>query len=210
MTLLVAAGYSICGVSAIAAVNGSIEADEDHVAVSVALVTLFGTFAMVVLPAAGLALGLENHDLGSWIGASTHDVGQVVAAGSTVGAVAASTAMIVKLTRVALLAPLVAVVAWRHRRHASTGENRQRPPLVPLFVAGFLGTMLIRSTGFLDDRALDAIGHVERGLLVSAMFALGAGVDLRRIRSLGHRPLLLGAIAWTVVAGVSLGTTLAW
>ena len=74
--LLVAIGFSICGVSAIAAARGVIDADEDEVTFSVALVTLCGTIAIVTLPAVCRApLGLDDEQYGAWVGASVHDVG---------------------------------------------------------------------------------------------------------------------------------------
>ena len=116
LSLLVATGFSICGVSAIAAANGVIDADEDEVAFSVALVTLCGTLAIVVLPPLRGPLGLDDEQFGAWVGASVHDVAQVVATSSTAGSIALATAIVVKLTRVMLLAPLIAGIAVRHRR----------------------------------------------------------------------------------------------
>ena len=123
LSLLVATGFSICGVSAIAAANGVIDADEDEVAFSVALVTLCGTLAIVVLPPLRGPLGLDDEQFGAWVGASVHDVAQVVATSSTAGSIALATAIVVKLTRVMLLAPLIAGIAVTHRRG---GRRRTR------------------------------------------------------------------------------------
>src|SRR4051794_1698679 len=141
LSLLVATGFSICGVSAIAAANGVIDADEDEVAFSVALVTLCGTLAIVVLPPLQGPLGLDNEQFGAWVGASVHDVAQVVATSSTAGSVALATAIVVKLTRVMLLAPLVAGIALergRDARSASAESGASRPPLVPPFIIAFV------------------------------------------------------------------------
>lgn len=212
LTLLVATGYSICGASAIAAVQPNTDAREEHVAASIGLVTLFGTLALVALPAIGEGLGLDESSLGSWIGASTHDVAQVVAGASSVGTVAVSAAVVVKLTRVALLAPLVAGVSLARRRRVARGDAdgpgrpaaTGRPPLLPWFVVGFLVAVAVRTTGVLPPDALDVARVGEIGLLTAAMVGLGAGVRLGDLRALGLRPLALGAIAWVVVGGVSL------
>ena len=124
LSLLVATGFSICGVSAIAAADGVIEADEDEVAFAVALVTLCGTLAIVTLPPLRHPLGLDDEQFGAWVGASVHDVAQVVATSSTAGAVALATAVVVKLTRVMLLAPLIAGIALQRGRSARI----RRPP----------------------------------------------------------------------------------
>ena len=132
LSLLVATGFSICGVSAIAAANGVVEADEDEVTFAVALVTLCGTLAIVTLPPLRGPLGLDSEAYGAWVGASVHDVAQVVATSSTAGSVALSTAIVVKLTRVMLLAPIVALIAVRHARTARMRESRLT--IVPPFI----------------------------------------------------------------------------
>ena len=133
-SLLVATGFSICGVSAIAAARGVSDADEEEVTYAIALVTLCGSLAIVLLPALNRILGLDDHDYGVWVGASVHDVAQVVATSSAVGGVAVATAVVVKLTRVLLLVPLVAWISWREGR--GTGAPRLR--LVPPFVLAFV------------------------------------------------------------------------
>src|SRR5918995_275360 len=105
LSLLVATGFSICGVSAIAAARDVTVADEEEVAYAIALVTLCGTLAIVLLPALRGVLGLDDRSYGAWVGASVHDVGQVIATSSAVCGVAVATAIGVKLTRVLLLGP---------------------------------------------------------------------------------------------------------
>ena len=143
LSLLVATGYSICGASAIAAVQGSLaqrprindsgepdsgEPDDDdqdggdEVAVAVGLVTLCGTLAMFLLPPLAVAMGLSEQQFGIWIGASIHDVAQVVAAGSAGGSSVLAVAVVVKLTRVSLLAPIVAGVNVTQRHKEVAGK----------------------------------------------------------------------------------------
>lgn len=98
LSLLVATGYSICGASAIAAAEPFADASEAEVAYSIGLVTLCGSLAIAVLPVLGTMLGLPSETFGAWVGASVHDVGQVVAAASTRDATAVEAAVVVKLT----------------------------------------------------------------------------------------------------------------
>lgn len=209
LSLLVATGFSICGVSAIAAANGVIDAEEDEVAFSVALVTLCGTLAIATLPPLRGVLGLNDEQFGAWVGASVHDVAQVVATSSTAGSVALATAIVVKLTRVMLLAPLIAGIALRHRRTSS--ERGQQPPLVPPFIIAFIGMVVIASIGIVPDRALVRIDDARTVLLGMALFALGTRVDVGRMRQLGARPLVLGLASWLLIAVVAYaGVRLAW
>ncbi|MCN9241759.1 putative sulfate exporter family transporter [Streptomyces sp. RY43-2] len=220
-SLLVATGYSICGASAIGAVSGVLGKDkggarhEAEVASSVALVTLCGTLAIAVLPLLRTPLGLDATQFGHWVGASVHDVGQVVATAQTAGPQALTEGVLVKLIRVAMLAPLVAGVALSRRRkntgHPANGDGH-RPALLPLFVVGFLAMVVLRSTGLLGSEVLDAANTAQELLLAAALFGLGSAVHLPTLaRTGGARMALLGLGSWLVVgaaayAGVLLTT----
>ncbi|GHF37154.1 UPF0324 membrane protein Cgl0015/cg0018 [Streptomyces mashuensis] len=213
--LLIATGYSICGASAIGAVSEASGSDEEDVATSVALVTLCGTLAIAVLPLLHQPLGLDDAQFGRWVGAGVHDVGQVVATAQTAGPAALGEAVLVKLMRVALLAPLVAAVALavRNRRRADAagagagaGEGAaagKRPPLLPLFVVGFLAMVVVRTTGVLPTAALDGAREAQELLLAAALFGLGSAVHLPTLVRTGGRVAALGLCSWVVIAGVS-------
>ncbi|MFK8025234.1 MAG: YeiH family protein [Ilumatobacter sp.] len=208
-SLLVGTGFGICGVSAIAAVEGASDASEEEVAAAMGLVTLFGTIAIFTIPPLGTVIGLDDEQFGTWVGAGIHDTAQVVAAASTGGAAALTVAVAVKLTRVMMLAPIVAGVNLRRAATApAEPAGRRRPPLLPLCVAGFLTCVGIRTSSVLSDDVLDVAKQAEGLLLASAMVGLGASVEFRRLRALGVRPLILGAIAWAGVAGSSLAAIL--
>lgn len=204
--LLMATGYSICGASAIAAVEPFADASEEEVAYSIALVTLCGTLAIAVLPGLGSLLGLTHTQYGAWVGASVHDVGQVVAAASTHGEVSLKLATLVKLTRVALLAPLLAGVAISARRKqgAAALDGAKRPPILPLFIVLFLVASAITSTFDLSQHIRSDLKNAETILLGMGLVGLGSGVDLRKLRAVGGRPLALGLGSWALVAVVSL------
>jgi uncharacterized integral membrane protein (TIGR00698 family) len=201
LSLLIGTGYSICGVSAVAAMNGVIGADEEEAAYAIGLVTLAGSLSIVVLPLLGTVLGMTPVEFGTWVGGAVHDVAQTVATASTKGDEALRAAIVVKLTRVALLAPLVVGVALVRRNRGSA--SARRPPLLPLFVAGFLLMVVIRSTGLIPDSWLAPIRQTEGFLFTVSLVGVGFGVDLGRLRKLGGRPLALGMVAWVLVAGMS-------
>ncbi|WP_344109009.1 YeiH family protein [Nocardiopsis rhodophaea] len=202
--LLIATGVSICGASAVAAMNDSAEGDEDDVMTAVAIVTLFGTLAVLALPTLRTTLGLDSATFGIWTGASVHEVGQVVATAGAVGAAALAPAVIVKLTRVVLLAPLiVAVNLWQRRDrpipapregHPPTPE-RARPPIVPLFVIGFLIAVGVGSAGVLPESVLGPVSVLQTVLLSAGLFAMGTGVRLGALATSSARSIALGALA---------------
>ena len=200
--LLIATGFSICGASAVAAMEQVAGGDEDDTAVAVALVTLCGSLAIVLLPLLRQPLGLTPAAFGSWVGASVHDVGQTVAAADRVPG-ALTTAVVVKLSRVVLLAPLVAGTSVVLRRRSPAAATGRRPPLLPLFVAGFLAAIAVASTGLLPDPVLHDLKIVQEVLLAAALVGLGTGIHLPTLRRTGGRALALGLVSWLLVATVA-------
>jgi uncharacterized integral membrane protein (TIGR00698 family) len=191
--LLLGTGTAICGASAIAAMEDTARGDEEDVTAAIAMVTLFGTVAVVLLPLLAGPLGLTDLQLGVWAGASVHEVGQVVAAASPAGAAVLATAVVVKLARVMMLAPVVAVVSVIERvRTPVATDGASRTPLVPLFVLGFLACVGLRSTGLLPETVLGQITHLQVAALGAALFGMGCSV---RLASLVRRSGALMAVA---------------
>ena len=223
--LYVATGFAICGAVAIAAMRGVVagpsagdpaaqgavdrttDSSQDALGTALALVTVYGSIAIAVMPLVAAAVGLTDTQSGLWIGASVQEVAQVVAAAGVVSGTALAAATVAKLSRVVLLAPLLATVSVVRTGGAASVEGSGRPTLVPGFVLGFLGAVLLRSTGVLPDTVLDVAGSVRDVLLAAAMFALGTSVDVVRLVRTGRRALALGAAAATLCAGVGLVAT---
>lgn len=205
LTLLASAGFAICGASAVVAAQGTVEADEEDVTAALGLVLLFGTLSIGLIPLAASMLGLSPPVAGAWVGLSVHDVGQAVATAELLGAEALEVAVVVKLGRVLLLAPVIVVLALLVRRDAA-GSQRigPRPKVVPLFVVGFLMAILLRSLDVLPEAVVTAAGTGERICFALALFAMGADVQLSRLRGLGLRPIVLGGSAWIGLAAIGL------
>jgi len=209
LALLVGTGYAICGVSAVTAMNGVIRADEEEAAYAMGLVTLAGSLSIVILPIFGQVLGLDPSEFGTWVGGAVHDVAQTIATASTSTEVATESAIVTKLSRVALLAPIILAVTIRRRRQELEDIRNRRPPILPWFVVGFLALVALRSTGWLNEDIIGTVRAVEGWLFVIALVGVGAGVDISRLRQLGGRPLQLGMLTWVLVAGISyLGVVL--
>ncbi|RFU19671.1 YeiH family protein [Geodermatophilus marinus] len=208
-SLLIGTGFAICGASAIAAMEETAGADEEDVAVGIAMVTLLGTITMVLLPLLWHPLGLSDQQYGIWAGASVQEVGQVVAAAGAGGAAVVGVAVVVKLTRVLLLAPVVATVSAGRRLASGGGDAAAtRPPVVPLFVLGFVGCVALRSTGVVPSGALEVISQLQVAALAAALFGMGAGVRLRSLLR-GGGPALAVATASTVfIVGIALAGVL--
>lgn len=215
--LLIATGFSICGASAIGAMSGVVKAKDEETATPIALVTLCGTLAIAVLPLLWHPLGLSTEQFGQWVGASVHDVGQVVATAQIAGPAALAVAIVVKLTRVLMLAPMVAVAAGVERRKhgaaielaARTGgsapEAAARPPIVPLFVAGFLAAVLVRTLLPVPESVLEVADWLQTALLAMALFGLGSAVRLGELVRTGWRAILVGLLSWALIAALAYG-----
>lgn len=202
--LLIACGFSICGAAAVAGVEGVTDSDEEDVVTAVALVVVFGTLMIPAIPFAGRLLGLGPELSGLWAGGSIHEIAQVVAAGGIIGGGALGVAVVVKLARILLLAPVVAILSVR-QRHAGRGKaGEKRPAIVPVFIIGFLAMVALRSTLDLPEVLVQGGGLAQTGLLSAAMFALGCGVKIRNLIGLGARPFILAAASTVLVAGIAL------
>lgn len=211
--LLIAAGFSICGASAIGAMAAARRSKDEETVLPVALVTLCGTLAIGLFPLLMSPLALAPVAYGQWVGASVHDVGQVVATAQVAGGSALASALVIKLTRVLLLAPIVslaAIAGYRRDRSQTThthhgAETPQLPSLVPLFIIGFLVMIGIRSLGVLSDGSLEAAAVVQDILLGSALFGLGCGVNVRELVTSGARAGGTALCSWFLIAALGYG-----
>jgi len=206
LTKLLAAGTSICGASAIAAANSVERAEDGDVSYAVACVTLFGTFSIVLYPLIASALGLDAMAFGFWTGASVHEVAQVVVTGFQHGTEAGEMSVVVKLSRVLLLAPLlIAVALLAARRHRSTGSGSLAPSqILPFFVLCFILLMLANTMTLVPEAVRQPIIGLTPVVLTAALGALGLGTRFGALRERGARPLLLAALATMFISFASL------
>ncbi|HVI52416.1 MAG TPA: putative sulfate exporter family transporter [Candidatus Sulfotelmatobacter sp.] len=202
---LIATGTAVCGASAVVAANSVTKGKDEDVAYALAAVTLLGTLAMIVQPALSLMLGLDANHAGIWLGASLHEVAQVVGAATQLGDNATRTATIAKMARILLLAPLVlAMAAHEHRKHRDSEEPHAKIP-VPWFVFGFLALAGLASSGMVPAPLIKETGLLAGAMLAAALGAMGFGMDLRALHRKGLRPMVLAVSSWLMIGAVSLG-----
>ena len=199
---LIAAGTSICGASAIVATNIVTDARDEDVTYAVASITLFGTVAMLGFPLLAPLLGLDQHAFGLWTGASIHEVAQVIGAGFQNGTLAGETATVAKLTRVAMLAPMVIALGLMARR-GSTDASGAKPPM-PWFVAAFVAVVALNGLVAIPAQIHSAIALAAQIMLTMGLAAMGLQADISQLRSRGLRPLMLAFSAFIFIAGFSL------
>ncbi len=200
---LIAAGTSICGASAVFAVNTVTEASDEDAAYAVACVTIFGTLAMFLYPLVPGLLHLSPHAYGLWSGASIHEIAQVVAAAYQDGQEAGEFGTIAKLSRVAMLAPVVLLLGFAARRGRPGHVSRKKAPM-PWFVLGFIAMVGLNSVVTVPAEAKSWIVSATAFLLSMALAAMGLETSVAKLRAKGPRPLLLGFLAFLFIAGFAL------
>ncbi len=206
--LLIGVGFGVCGATAVAAIRPQTRATEEETSYAIGLISLCGTLSIFLLPFIGHSIGLDTREFGSWAGAAVHDVGQVVATASVWGDGADKYAIVVKLARVCLLAPIVLILSIRHRRWlTSQGKSETasaKIPLIPYFVLGFIAVATIHNLVEINERLLADIVFTSKLMLGAGLIALGSSVRWKAIRAIGPRPMAMGMVTWVIVAGVAL------
>lgn len=189
--LLTGGAVAICGASAALAISSVLPKDDPNherdTVFTVIAVTALSTIAMIVYPIIGAALGLSDHAMGVFFGATIHDVAQVVGAGYSVSEEAGATATFVKLLRVALLVPVVIVLSLCFARHPGASQGGKLP--IPFFVLGFAALVLVGSTNIIPPDVVAVLLELSRWLLITAIAALGMKTSLRNLVEVGPRSI---------------------
>ena len=213
LAVLIGVGNAICGNSAIAAVAPVIRARKQDVASAIAMTAVLGIGVVLTLPLLVPLLAISDPEYGVVAGLSVYAVPQVLAATFPVSATAGQVASLVKLSRVLLLGPTVAILAILFReRDAETGSGLTFSKLVPWFVIGFGVAVALRSAGVMPGWFADAARETSRVLTAIAMAGLGLSVDIRSVRETGGRVALvvlgLTVVLVTCAVAITLGLDL--
>ncbi len=210
LSVLIGVGNAICGNSAIAAVAPAIRARKQDVASAIALTAVLGIGVVLTLPLLIPVVGLSDSEYGVVAGLSVYAVPQVLAATFPVSATAGQIASLVKLTRVLLLGPMVALLAILFReRDATGGSNLTLKKLVPWFVIGFGITVTLRSLGLVPGWFANGAQETSRVMTAVAMAGLGLSVDVRSVRETGGRVAAVVLVLTVLMVATATILTLA-
>lgn len=206
LSILVAVGNAICGNSAIAAVAPVIKAKKEEVASAIALTAILGVGIVVALPAMKPLANLDNREYGILAGLSVYAVPQVLAATFPVSTASGQIGTLVKLTRVLLLGPVVALFALLYREQGEQKTSFSLRRYIPWFVTGFVLMAILRTAGIIPDDLGTHAQDTSKLLTIAAMAALGFGVDVRTIRNTGGR--VAAVVCGLLILLVAMGTVL--
>ncbi|MBD5369779.1 MAG: putative sulfate exporter family transporter [Bacteroides sp.] len=211
---LISAGTAICGGSAIAAVGPVVKADQNEMAVSLGVIFILNAIALFIFPPLGHLFGLSQTQFGTWAAIAIHDTSSVVGAGAAYGPEACDLATLIKCTRALWIIPLALFTMWYYPRMAarrqggSVSEGKAKIN-IPWFILYFVLAMVIftytpQAWMPVMGPVYDFLYAVARQCLIAVLFAIGAGLSMKVIRSVGVRPLVQALTLWMFIGASSL------
>ncbi|MBY6056073.1 putative sulfate exporter family transporter [Leisingera daeponensis] len=204
---LTAGSVAICGASAAMAISAILPRDErseERLIFTVMGVTVLSTVAMIAYPILVNLLELNSIQAGVFLGGTIHDVAQVVGAGFSISEQTGDTATLVKLMRVAMLAPIVLAASLMIRSFAELPSDGKRPPVLPGFVIAFLVLAGINSFGLIPAAITEFLSHASRWLLLTAIAAVGMKTNLKQVLAVGGAAIALIIVETLFIAGLIL------
>jgi uncharacterized integral membrane protein (TIGR00698 family) len=209
-SMLVTAGTSICGGSAIAAVGPAIGARPEAMSVALATVFVLNAVALYLFPPIGRLLELSQHQFAVWAALAIHDTSSVVGAASSYGAEALKEATVLKLARALWIVPLTFAAAWLARRELPEAPRGGGGVRLPWFIGLFVLAAVVRSvvSGAALAR-LDAVASLARHALTATLFLIGMGLTRATLHQVGVRALVQGVLLWLVLGVAALVVVMA-
>lgn len=205
--LLTACGTAICGAAAVVAISPQIKANDNETAIGAATVAILGTIFTLLYTVLYPVLGLSDYGYGVFSGATLHEVAHVIAAAAPGGKDAVDVAVIVKLTRVALLVPAAILIGiWANRmerkEHGDTKNTNWRSIPIPWFILGFLVMSGVNTLGVIPVAVTNQVIVIAYLLIAMAMAGLGLNVDIVTFRRLGMKSFAAGLIGSVLLSGL--------
>jgi uncharacterized integral membrane protein (TIGR00698 family) len=208
LTTLLAVGSAVCGVSAIIATKGAIDADDEDSSFAIAAILALGAIALFTFPLIGHALHLSDHAYGVWAGLAVDNTAEATAAGALYSDAAAKLAVLTKTTRNALIGFVVLAYAiyWASRGQAETIGNKAAFlwQKFPKFVLGFLLISALATAGFFTKDNNLALANLSRWAFLLTFAGVGLRTNFREMRKQGLRPFAAGFIGEIAIAAFTL------
>jgi len=205
---LLSVGASVCGVSAIIATQGAIDADEEDSSYAIAAILALGAVSLFLFPLIGHALHLSDQAYGVWTGLAVDNTAETAAAGALYSDAAGKVAVLVKTCRNAMIGFVVLgyAIYWASKGQASGVENKAAFlwKKFPKFVLGFLLISTLASIQFFSKTNLVALGNLSRWAFLLTFAGVGLRTSFRDLSKQGVRPLMVGVIGEVVIAAMTL------
>ena len=192
--VLVGGAVAICGASAamaIASVLPKNQKSDQRLTFVIIGVTLLSTLAMILYPILSSWLNMNDMNAGIFLGATIHDVAQVVGAGFSISNEAGETSTLIKLFRVTLLFPVVLSISLFVRYSESENSQTSKPPLIPMFVLLFIACAITNSFGIIPQDIKIFFNETSKWCLLIAIASVGAKTKLKSLKLIGLTPAFL-------------------
>lgn len=212
LTALLSVGSSICGVSAIIAAKGAIDADDEDASFAIAAILALGALALFTFPPIGHWLGMSDHMYGLWAGTGVDNTAEAVAAGALYSDAAAKIAVLAKTTRNAMIGFVVLGYAlyWAAREGRQMAGNKAAFlwQKFPKFVLGFLLISGLASVGVFSKAQIGDLANLSRWAFLLTFAGVGLRINFREMKKQGLRPFVVGALGEVAIAAITLGLVL--
>lgn len=209
LTTLLAVGSSICGVSAIIATQGAIDADEEDSSFAIAAILTLGAISLFTFPLIGHWLHLSDTAYGLWAGLGIDNTAEVTAAGALYSDAAAKVAVLAKTTRNAMIGFVVLGYALYWARKEGTERVGNKAAFLwqkfPKFVLGFLLISALATAAVFTKQQLTSLANLSRWAFLLTFAGVGLRTNVREMWKQGARPFLVGALGEIVIAILTLG-----
>ena len=208
LTTLLAVGSAVCGVSAIIATKGAIDADDEDSSYAIAAILALGAIALFTFPILGHALHLSDRAYGIWAGLAVDNTAEAAAAGALYSDAAAKLAILTKTTRNALIGFVVLAYALHWARKGQAHAVRNKAAFLwqkfPKFVLGFLLISLLATIGFFTKEQNTSLANLSRWAFLLTFAGVGLRTNFREMRKQGLRPFAVGLIGEAAIAVFTL------
>lgn len=205
MGLLLGSGNAVCGTSAIVSTSKVIKGNDHDTGLSIGAVNFMGTIGIFLLPFIVKILGFNELNSADLIGGTIQAVGQVVAAGYSIGDKVGSISVLIKMTRVLMLGPVIFILSMIYSRpHPSETQTSKFKLPVPLFIIGFFAMSLLAGFSVLPGEAVAVIKKASDILLAISMVGIGMKIEFRALRSSGPKIMM----AEVLISAAQIGTAI--
>jgi uncharacterized integral membrane protein (TIGR00698 family) len=209
LSSLLAVGSAVCGVSAIIAAKGAIDADDEDSGFAIAAILALGALALFTFPLVGHGLHLSDHAYGTWSGLAVDNTAEALAAGALYSDAAAKQAALTKTARNAMIGFVVLAYAIYYAGRGQAKEVGNKALFLwqkfPKFVLGFLLISILATYHFFDKDQTTALANLSRWAFLLTFAGVGLRTNFREMRKQGLRPFAVGAIGEVVIAVFTLG-----
>src|SRR2546422_48783 len=198
---LLAIGSSICGVSAIIAAKGAIDADDEDASYAIAAILALGAVSLFVFPVIGRAFGMSDQAYGLWVGLAVDNTAEATAAGALYSDAAGKFAVLAKTARNATIGFVVLGYAlyWaRRRQRPQSGEIRNKAAFLwqkfPKFVLGFVVISALATAGVFNPPQVQDVANLSRWAFLLTFAGVGLRTNVSELAKQGWRPLIVGIV----------------